>query len=232
MSNSNNNNEEKMPEKKILNKKRLPTYNLEDIINIYCCQHKIQDNEIMDKIKTIHYENPAEKIEINYDKDKGDKFPLSSHIKPIHLQKELELDEEKEEKVEDKKEESDKEEIVSCFICEWKFLKGMSLEEKNTHINLCAEGKGEQNKKELISTYSEIEKLQNQNERNDDANNGGDNANNENKEEDDNNDKNEKREKNSENKNEEDEDDDDEEEEEEIASKNDNKKIDDDNNDD
>ena len=91
----NNNNEEKMPEKKILNKKRLPTYNLEDIINIYCCQHKIQDNEIMDKIKTIHYENPAEKIEINYDKDKGDKFPLSSHIKPIHLQKELELDEEK-----------------------------------------------------------------------------------------------------------------------------------------
>ena len=221
-----------MPEKKKLNKKRLPTYNLEDIINIYCCQHKIQDNEIMDKIKTIHYENPAEKIEINYDKDKGDKFPLSSHIKPIHLQKELELDEEKEEKVEDKKEESDKEEIVSCFICEWKFLKGMSLEEKNTHINLCAEGKGEQNKKELISTYSEIEKLQNQNERNEIGNNNdNDNANDENKEEDDNNDKNEKSEKNSKSKNEEDEDDDDEEEEE-IDRKNENKKIDDDNNDD
>ena len=228
MSNSNNNNEEKMPEKKILNKKRLPTYNLEDIINIYCCQHKIQDNEIMDKIKTIHYENPAEKIEINYDKDKGDKFPLSSHIKPIHLQKELELDEEKEEKVEDKKEESDKEEILSCFICEWKFLKGMSLEEKNTHINLCAEGKGEQNKKELISTYSEIEKLQNQNERNDGGNNNNDNVNGENEEDD----KNEKSEKNSENKNEEEDEDDDDEEEEEIASKNDNKKIDDDNNDD
>ena len=228
MSNSNNNNEEKMPEKKILNKKRLPTYNLEDIINIYCCQHKIQDNEIMDKIKTIHYENPAEKIEINYDKDKGDKFPLSSHIKPIHLQKELELDEEKEEKVEDKKEESDKEEIVNCFICEWKFLKGMSLEEKNTHINLCAEGKGEQNKKELISTYSEIEKLQNQNERNENGNNNNDNAKDENEEDD----KNEKSEKNSENKNEEEDEDDDDEEEEEIASKNDNKKKDDDNNDD
>ena len=227
MNNSNNNNEEKMPEKKILNKKRLPTYNLEDIINIYCCQHKIQDNEIMDKIKTIHYENPAEKIEINYDKDKGDKFPLSSHIKPIHLQKELELDEEKEEKVEDKKEESDKEEIVNCFICEWKFLKGMSLEEKNTHINLCAEGKGEQNKKELISTYSEIEKLQNQNERNDGGNNNNDNANDENGEDD----KKEKNEKNSENKNEE-EDEDDDEEEEENVSKDDNKKINNDNNDD
>ena len=228
MSNSNNNNEEKIPEKKILNKKRLPTYNLEDIINIYCCQHKIQDNEIMDKIKTIHYENPAEKIEINYDKDKGDKFPLSSHIKPIHLQKELELDEEKKEKVEDKKEESDKEEIVNCFICEWKFLKGMSLEEKNTHINLCAEGKGEQNKKELISTYSEIEKLQNQNERNDGGNNNNDNVNGENEEDD----KNEKSEKNSENKNEEDEDDDDDEEEEENIRKDDNKKINNDNNDD
>ena len=37
----------------------------------------------------------------------------------------------------------------------------MSFEEKNRHINLCIEGKGEENKKELISTYKELENFKN-----------------------------------------------------------------------
>ena len=37
----------------------------------------------------------------------------------------------------------------------------MSIEEKNRHINFCIEGKGEENKKELISTYKELENLRN-----------------------------------------------------------------------
>ena len=73
---------------------------------------------------------------------------------------------EKEEKVQMNKEqvaEPKKDEISNCFLCGWEFLEGMSLQEKNTHMNLCAEGKGEENKKELISTYNAIENLQNQN---------------------------------------------------------------------
>ncbi len=37
----------------------------------------------------------------------------------------------------------------------------MSFEEKNRHINFCIEGKGEENKNELISTYKELENLRN-----------------------------------------------------------------------
>ena len=236
MSNSNEKKEEKSPEK-LLKKKRNSTYSLEDIINIYCCRHKIQDNEIIEKIKTIYYEKPSELIKINYNKDKGDKFPLSSHIKPAHLKKEIE-NEEKEEKREKEKEKEEKKEeeqeqdgILNCFLCGWEFLKGMSLQEKNTHINLCAEGKGEQNKKELISTYIEIENFQKQNEakENDNENN---NVNNESQI----NVRNGNLEKNNENKKEEDDsedDDDEEEEEEEIKSrKNNRRKLVDDNNDD
>ena len=230
MSNSNDNSEEKKPEKKLLEKKRLPNYSLEDIINIYCCQHKIQDNEIMDKIKTIQYEKPSESIKINYDKDKGDRFPLSNHIKPVHLQKELELEEKQEEKVEDKKEEKEeekKEDIPSCYLCGWVFFEGMLYEEKIKHIYACVEGKGEENKKELISTYALIGKLQNQ-----DEGNNNDNINNINvKEENHENIRDEMNEKNKENKNEEDEDADDEKEEESI-NKNEKKKIINDNNDD
>ena len=206
MNNSNENNDEKSPSKKVLKKKRHPTYSLEDIINIYCCRHKISDNEIMGKLKTIHYEKPSELIEINYDKDKGDKFPLSSHIKPAHLKKEIELEEAKEEKNEEKEQSQD--DILNCFICGWQFLKDMSIQEKNTHINLCAEGKGEQNKKELISTYTEIENLQKQNGEKENHN-----ANNNEAEENHINDRNEESEKNGESKNEEDDSEDEKEEE-------------------
>ena len=170
MSKSNNNNEEEIPEKKILHQKRKPEYTLEDILNIYCSTHKIKDNEIQEKIKTIHYIKPSENIETNYDKDKGDVFPLSHHIMPVHSKNELNEDEDKEEENKEKDEKNKEEfeepkndEISNCFLCGWEFLKGMSLQEKNTHINLCAEGKGEENKKELISTYTEIENLKKQN---------------------------------------------------------------------
>lgn len=221
MNNSNSEKDEKSPSKKLLKKKRNPTYSLEDIINIYCCRHKIQDNEIMGKIKTIHYEKPSEFIEINYDKDKGDKFPLSNHIKPAHLKKEIELEEAKEEKKEEKAQSQD--DISSCFLCGWEFLKGMSIQEKNTHINLCAEGNGEQNKKELISTYTEIENLQKLNEPIENNNNIKD----ENRIKD----KNEESEKNDESKNDED-DSEDEKEEEVNSNKNNKKRIVYDNNDD
>jgi hypothetical protein len=221
MNNSNSEKDEKSPSKKLLKKKRNPTYSLEDIINIYCCRHKIQDNEIMGKIKTIHYEKPSEFIEINYDKDKGDKFPLSNHIKPAHLKKEIELEEAREEKKEEKAQSQD--DISSCFLCGWEFLKGMSIQEKNTHINLCAEGNGEQNKKELISTYTEIENLQKLNEPIENNNN--------NKDENRIKDKNEELEKNDESKNDED-DSEDEKEEEVNSNKNNKKRIVYDNNDD
>ena len=170
MNNSNNNNAENNNEKKVLQKKRKSNYSLEDAINIYCCTHKIKDNEILNKIKTINYENPSESIKINYDREKDNSFPLSHHLKPVHLKNEINLDEDKDEeiegRVENKKEENDsqiKDEIESCFNCGWQFLKGMSVQEKNTHINLCFEGKGEDNKKELISTYTELENLQKNN---------------------------------------------------------------------
>ena len=146
MNNSELNLEEKNKDHKYLNKKRKPNYSLQDIINIYCCTHKIKDEEIQEKIKTINYEKPSESIKINYDKDKGDIFPLSHHLKPGHLKNGI-----------------NKDEATSCLICGWEFLKGMSIQEKNTHINFCAEGKGEENKKELISTYKEIDNLKKQN---------------------------------------------------------------------
>ena len=171
--NINNNEQEEIHGKKILHKKRKPEYSLEDILNIYCCTHKINDNEIQEKILKINYEKPSENLEINYDKEKGDVFPLSHHIMPMHSKKELKViddeeeeKDEKEEKVQMNKEqvaEPKKDEISNCFLCGWEFLEGMSLQEKNTHMNLCAEGKGEENKKELISTYNAIENLQNQN---------------------------------------------------------------------
>ena len=189
--NSNSSKEdEKSDSQKILNKKRCPTYSLEDIINIYCCKHKIKDNEIMDKIKTIHYEKPSESIKTDYNKDNGDPFPLSRHLKPGHMKNNEENEEEKKEE----NEEQNKNELLKCFICNWEFMKGMSFQEKNTHINLCIEGKGEENKKELISTYKEIENLQ--------KNNGEEDNNNKEKQND--NIKEEKEEKKSEKENEED----------------------------
>ena len=158
--------DEENNESKLLSKKRKQKFTLEDIINVYCCRHKIADNEIQEKIKTIYYEKPDENVLINYNKDKGDFFPLSHHIQPSHIKKDNHTEEEYKDDNEEKKAENEEQsgdEISKCFICDWVFLKGMSLHEKNTHINLCAEGKGEENKKELISTYKEIENLKNQN---------------------------------------------------------------------
>ena len=232
MNNSNEKKEEKSHSKKLLKKKRNPTYSLEDIINIYCCTHKIQDNEIMEKIKTIHYENPSQNIETNYNKDNGDRFPLSNHIKPAHLKKEIELEEKEEKKEKEKEKEKEEEQNqdceLNCWMCGWEFLKGMSIQEKNTHINLCLEGKGEENKKELISTYTEIENLQRLNEENSNVNNDENNNNNENHI----NVRNGNLEKIDENINEEDESEDDREEEEVKSLKNNKKRIVDDNNDD
>lgn len=165
-SNNNNNNN-----KKLLKQKRKPPLSLEEILNIYCKQHNIEDNEISEKIKTIYYHNPEKNILIDYNKEKGDKFPLSSHLLKNPRQKEIIIEEIEKEDIQEKekininekdneqKEEKIKNEdvLIECFICGWKFLKGMSYEEKNTHINLCIEGKGEENKKELISTYKELE---------------------------------------------------------------------------
>ena len=211
MSNLDNNPEEEIKEKKVLRIKRRPEFSLEDIINIYCCTHKIKDNEIQEKIKTIHYIKPSENIETNYDKDKGDVFPLSHHILPAHSKKIIDDDEDKEEEVKEKEEKNNEEiadskndEISNCFLCGWEFLKGMSLQEKNTHINLCAEGKGEENKKELISTYNEIENLQKQNGGEENNNNHVNGPNNEKNENEEKSDKNEDNEEENEKENEED----------------------------
>ena len=211
MSNLDNNPEEEIKEKKVLHIKRRPEYSLEDIINIYCCTHKIKDNEIQEKIKTIHYIKPSENIETNYDKDKGDVFPLSHHILPVHSKKIIDDDEDKEEELKEKEEKNNEEiadskndEILNCFLCGWEFLKGMSLQEKNTHINLCAEGKGEENKKELISTYNEIENLQKQNGREENNNNHVNEPNSEQNENEEKSDKNEDNEEENEKENEED----------------------------
>ena len=204
-SNNNPNND-----KKLLNNKRKPKFSLEEIINIYCKQHNIEDNEIQEKIKTIYYYNPEQNILIDYDKDKGDKFPLSKHIHKNPIIDELNLEEEEpKEKKEDKKleinkkinkeknnilEEKQKEDIKGddleeCLICGWKFFKELTFEEKNGHINACIEGNGEKNKKELISTYKELEIFR-ESEENQNNNNDNDERNdkNEEKKEGDNND--------------------------------------------
>ena len=153
---------------------------MEEIVNIYCKQHNIEDNEISEKIRTIYYHNPEQNILIDYNKDRGDEFPLSRHlqIRPrkeeINYEEEENDDEDEKEKekinikeiIKDKNEEqkidnSNEEKLLECFICGWIFLKEMSIEEKNRHINFCIEGKGEENKKELISTYKELENLRN-----------------------------------------------------------------------
>ena len=197
-------------DKKLLNNKRKPKFSLEEIINIYCKQHNIEDNEIQEKIKTIYYYNPEQNILIDYDKDKGDKFPLSKHIHKNPIIDELNLEEEEpKEKKEDKKleinkkinkeknnilEEKQKEDIKGddleeCLICGWKFFKELTFEEKNGHINACIEGNGEKNKKELISTYKELEIFR-ESEENQNNNNDNDERNdkNEEKKEGDNND--------------------------------------------
>ena len=139
---------------------------------------------------------------IDYQKSRGDKFPLSRHINKNPIPKNINLDEEEEQEQEqeqekngeekkdenernnkNKKEEEEKEEdaLVECFICGWTFLKQMDLQEKNTHINMCLEGKGEENKNEIISTYKEIENLKNRDEQQNNNNNnaeGGANRNN------------------------------------------------------
>ena len=205
-SNNNPNNDKKL----LLNNKRKPKFSLEEIINIYCKQHNIEDNEIQEKIKTIYYYNPEQNILIDYDKDKGDKFPLSKHIHKNPIIDELNLEEEEpKEKKEDKKleinkkinkeknnilEEKQKEDIKGddleeCLICGWKFFKELTFEEKNGHINACIEGNGEKNKKELISTYKELEIFR-ESEENQNNNNDNDERNdkNEEKKEEDNND--------------------------------------------
>ena len=156
---------------KLLSKKTKSKYSLEDILNLYCCRHNIKDNEIQDKIKTIYYEKPGDSTLIDYNRDNGDQFPLSHHIQPAHLKRNKQENEIKEEIKEESNEEINGEEITKCILCNWEFLKGMSLHEKNTHINLCMEGKGEENKKELISTYEEIENLRKQNQEGQNNNN-------------------------------------------------------------
>ena len=177
MNNSKNDSSENQ---KILNKKRKPKFSLEEILNIYCKQHNIEDNEIAEKIKTIYYHNPEQNILINYNKANGDRFPLSCHIKRKEKEDEFNfedeepkergdeikenndyVDEQKEEEIKEINENNENESLLVCVICGWKFLSELSLEEKNRHINLCIEGKGEENKKELISTYKELENLRN-----------------------------------------------------------------------
>ena len=176
----NNSKDDSSDNKKILNKKRKPKFSLEEILNIYCKQHNIEDNEISEKIHTIYYKNPEQNVLINYNKANGDRFPLSCHIKRKEKNDDFNLDDEepkergddikenndyqdeqKEEEIKEINEKNENGSLLDCVICGWKFLKEMSFEEKNRHINLCIEGKGEENKKELISTYKELENLKN-----------------------------------------------------------------------
>ena len=131
------------------------------------------------KIKKVEL-NPEKNILINYNKDNGDKFPLSCHIKRNQKEDDFNLEDEnpkereddikenndyenerKEEEIKEINEKNENESLLDCVICGWKFLREMSFEEKNRHINLCIEGKGEENKKELISTYKELENFKN-----------------------------------------------------------------------
>ena len=199
---------EKNESQQFLKKKRKPKFTLEEILTLYCKQNNIEDNEIQEKIKSIYYFNPEQNMLIDYQKSRGDKFPLSRHINKNPIPNNINLDEEEEDQEQEqekngeekkdenernnknKKEEEEREEdtLVECFICGWKFLKQMDLQEKNTHINMCLEGKGEENKKEIISTYKEIENLKNRDEQqNNNNNNAEGEANRNNGENDDNN---------------------------------------------
>ena len=48
-----------------------------------------------------------------------------------------------------------------CIICSWVFPKLMTEREKNNHINLCLEGKGEEHKKEYTASLSTAKYLNN-----------------------------------------------------------------------
>ena len=92
--------DEENNESKLLSKKRKQKFTLEDIINVYCCRHKIADNEIQEKIKTIYYEKPDEIKD-----DKIDKMSDNDEIKKkidlneiIFKEDEKEKDKEKERK--------------------------------------------------------------------------------------------------------------------------------------
>ena len=99
------------------------------------------------------------------------------------MQKKINEKGKKKEKKEKEKEKEKKEE-ETCIMCGWTFLKELSIEEKNRHVNLCIEGKGEENIKELISTYKELENFKNnQEDQNNENNNNEENFEEDNKEE-------------------------------------------------
>lgn len=167
-----NSSEEKEREK-LIGKRRKAKLSIEELLDIYCKQNGIKDNEITEKINSIYYDNPENHLKIDYNKNKGQKFPLPNYLasKKLNYRRNIEYREqdreikdhiiEKESKEENKDEEHNEEkadnDLDKCIICQWKFLPEMSLEEKSNHIDLCLQGKGEENKKGIISTYNEIE---------------------------------------------------------------------------
>ena len=151
----------KKNDKKFLQNKRKVEFTLEEMIKIYSKQHNIKDDEITEKIKSIHYKNFVDNTTIDYEKENGDKFPIS--INSLNKKREKYFAIKNYNEINDKNDENEKslndeenKKLVECFICQWKFLKQMSIQEKNQHINCCLEGKGEENIKQLIDTYNEI----------------------------------------------------------------------------
>ena len=154
----------KKNDKKQLQKKRKANFTLVEMIKIYSKQHNIKDDEITEKIKSIHYKNFIDNTTIDYEKDNGDKFPIPVYKLNKKQEKNFSINNNKvinEKNDENEKSLSDEEnkKLLECFICQWKFLKKMSIQEKNQHINCCLEGKGEENIKQLTDTYNEIENI-------------------------------------------------------------------------
>ena len=151
----------KKNDKKQLLKKRKVNFTLEEMLKIYSKQHNIKDDEIIDKIKSIHYKNFIDNIKIDYEKDNGDKFPIHVNASNEEQEKNFSINNNEidEKNIENEKSLSDEEnkKLMECFVCQWKFLKKMSIQEKIQHINCCLEGKGEENIKQFIDTYKEIE---------------------------------------------------------------------------
>lgn len=197
---SKSNSNSKSKSKILLRHRRKPKLSIEEILEIYCKKNHIKDEEITQKITSIHYEDPESNLIIDYKKERGQKFPLPGYLASKNknlfggnnnysenefqykIQNEIEnVNNQNEKKNEQPKfyEENDLfnddnygERIIFddeehkkddkniqkyCFICEWVFLPEMTVQERNTHINMCMMGKGEENKRETIETYNQLE---------------------------------------------------------------------------
>ena len=102
----------------------------------------------------VRVENPFDLVDLLYEFNEFDEWELERLGMLVGQEPQTKKGEKYWEKMEEN-EEQNKNELLKCFICNWEFMKGMSFQEKNTHINLCIEGKGEENKTDGGSNRSD-----------------------------------------------------------------------------